>query len=108
MFSFPSFSQASFPSNARVNMWSLFPSNAVVVSLSSTCLVWCLSFLYINPNRVKKEGISMDVNCEFVFTCLTPASISCVGWMGSFSTDCVWLDARVRAYSLKVEQVLNV
>jgi len=52
MFSFPSFSQASFPSNARVNMYT---SNAIVVSLSSTCLVWCLSFLYINPNRVKKK-----------------------------------------------------
>jgi hypothetical protein len=48
---------------------NMYTSNAVVVSLSSTCLVWCLSFLYINPNRVKKkEGISMDVNCEFVFT----------------------------------------
>jgi len=31
-----------------------------------------------------------------------PASISCVGWMGSFLTDCVWLDARVRAYSLNI------
>jgi hypothetical protein len=87
---------------------NIYTSNAVVVSLSSTCLVWCSSFLYINPNRVKKEGISMDVNCEFVFTCLMPASISCVGWMGRFLTDCAWLGARVRAYSLNVEQVLNI
>jgi hypothetical protein len=34
---------------------NMYTSNAVVVSLSSTCLVWCLSFLYINPNRVKKK-----------------------------------------------------
>jgi hypothetical protein len=34
---------------------NMYTSNAIVVSLSSTCLVWCLSFLYINPNRVKKK-----------------------------------------------------
>lgn len=67
-------------------------SNAVVASLFPA-LVWSglvLSFMYINPNRVKKkEGISMDVNCEFVFTCLMPR-LAVKVMDGEFLTDCVW------------------